>query len=489
LEKRMTRPTTIVSASLLLAAAGCTVGPEHAPPQVTTPAAWPEPIVDGLTEAASDLSAWWRSFGDPVLDSLVDRALAGSPDLRAAAARVREARALRGRTAADQWPTIDVTGSASYERSSENSGFSGSGAPGEQTDLYQAGFDATWELDVFGGVRRTVEAADADVDAAVESRRGVQVTLLAEVARNYIEFRSFQDRLAIALRNVAIQQDTLDLSQERMEAGFSSELEVAQALAQLEGTRSQIPVQETGLKRAVYRLDVLLGLAPGALMKELTGAAPLPPTPAEIPVGLPAELLRRRPDIREAERAVAAATARIGSATADLYPRFALLGSFGLESEDFGDFFDANSQYWSLGPFSVRWPVFDAGRIRNNIRVQEARHEQLIIAYERTVLEAYEEVAGALVGYAQVRLRRDALARAVEADQRAVDLATELWTRGLTDFLNVLETQQALFQLQDQLAESEAAVATNLVALYKALGGGWTGSQRLDGDAVKVSRR
>jgi NodT family efflux transporter outer membrane factor (OMF) lipoprotein len=220
-------------------------------------------------------------------------------------------------------------------------------------------------------------------------------------------------------------------------------------------------------------LDILLGLVPGTLTPELEAGAPVPPTPAAVPIGLPAELLRRRPDIRRAERSVAAATARIGVATADLYPRFTLSGSFALESTQFGNLFHGDSRTWSAGPLAVRWPIFDAGRIRSNIQVQEARQEQTLVAYERTVLQAYEEVANALVAYARIRERRDSLAIAVEADQRAVELANDLWRRGLTDFLNVLDTQRALFVLQDQLAESQAGVTTSLVALYKALGGGW----------------
>ncbi len=458
-------PFTLLSA--------CMVGPDHESPTAPVAAAWPEALTDGLTDRKPDLRAWWTMFDDPMLNALVARALEANLDLREAEARVREARALRGRTAADLGPTIDVGASAQYQRYSENSSFNGPGSGGQETELYQAGFDATWELDVFGGVRRAVEGADAEIDAAVEESRGVRVTLVSEVARNYIEYRSFERRLAIAHENVRSQQDTFEISEDRLRAGLSSELEVAQARAQLETTRSRIPDLETGRKRAAYRLDVLLGRVPGEVLPELIASPGAARVPAEIPIGLPAELLRRRPDIRQAERDVAAASAQIGVATADLFPRFALMGTFGLESDDFGELFDTNSRYWSVGPLSVRWPIFDSGRIRSNIRVQEARHEQTVIAYERTVLEAYEEVAGALVGYAQVRLRRDALINAVDADQRAVDLANELWKQGLTDFLNVLDTQGDLFDLEDQLAASDAEVTTNLIALYKALGGGW----------------
>lgn len=450
----------------------CTVGPNYQRPAAAEPPAWSEPLESGLTPEPVDLAEWWRGFNDERLDGLVERALAGNLDLREAAARVREARALRGIAGADAMPSVDARGSASNERFSENTRSSGAGSGGT-SELYQVGFDASWELDVFGGVRRSVEAADADVGSEIEAARDVRVTLVAEVARNYVEYRSFQARLAIAEENVRIQRETVGVSRSRVRAGVAGELELAQALAQFESSQAQIPELTTGMRRAAYRLDVLLGMAPGVVATELASGAPVPPTPSVVPVGVPAELLRRRPDIRAAERDVAAATARIGAATADLYPRFVLNGAFGLESEHLGSLFDAGSRAWSAGPFEVRWPIFDGGRIRGNIVVQEARQERAIAAYERTVLEAYEEVANTLVGYAQLRQRRESLRRAVEASRDSVSLANELWSRGLTDFLNVLRAQEELYRLDDQLAETDAAVTTNLIALYKALGGGW----------------
>lgn len=458
---------------LLPILAGCAVGPVHSPPGTTAPSSWPVPLEGGVNAEAADLRTWWHGFNDQVLDSLMDRAFAGSLDLREAAARVREARAVRGATAADRLPSVNARGSGAQRRSSANSFGGPGGPPGEESDLYDAGFDATWELDLFGRVRRSVEAADADAAGAVESQRDARVVLAAEVARNYVLYRSAQARLGIARENVRAQQETLDLSSDRFKAGIASELDVARARAQLETTRSQLPTLESSLKAAAFRLDVLLGLMPGTLAPELEAGAPVPPRPAAVPIGLPAELVRRRPDIRRAERALAAATARVGVATADLYPRFTLDGSFGFESGEFGTLFRAGSRTWGVGPLAVRWPVFDGGRIRAAIRVQEARQERALVAYERSVLGAYEEVANALVAYARVRDRRDLLAQAVEADRRAVELAGELWRRGLTDFLDVLDTQRVLFQLEDQLAESDAETTTTLVALYKALGGGW----------------
>lgn len=458
----------------LLLLSGCTVGPDHVAPEARGPEQWPEALENGIAAGAPDMRRWWARFEDPTLDSLVDRALAGNLDLREAAARVRESRALRGVTASDQFPTVSAGGSTSYSRDSENAFEDGGfGNPGEETDLYDVGFDATWEIDVFGRVRRAVEAADADLAASIESERDARVILVSEVARTYMELRSAQARLEIARQNVQTQQETLDLSRDRLGAGLGTDLQVSQATSQLETTRSQIPVLTIRMKQAGHRLDVLLGQQPGTLNEELASVSPVPPSPGEIPIGLPAELLRRRPDIRRAERELAAATARVGVATADLYPRFTLSGSFGLESEDTDTLFSADSQRWSVGPLAVRWPIFTAGRVRSTIKVNEARQEQALIAYERTVLTAYEEVANALVSYARVRERRESLTRAMQASALAVELSQDLWTRGLTDFLNVLDSQRALFLLQDQLAESAADEATSLVALYKALGGGW----------------
>jgi multidrug efflux system outer membrane protein len=463
----------LFGASMLLGLAACKVGPNHVSPSSQSPGAWPAALEAGLTADTADLREWWRSFNDPLLDSLVERALAGNPDLRDAAARVREARALREATGADRFPAVNAGGSAAYRRASGNT-FGGPNAPpGAESDLYEAGFDATWEADLFGRVRRSVEAADADLGAAVESERDARVVLVAEVARAYVEFRSAQARLAIGHRNVQTQQETLDLSRERQQAGLATDLDVSQALAQLDAARAQLPTLAAAMKRAAFRLDVLLALRPGTLASELDAGAPVPTGPDVVSIGLPAELLRRRPDIRRAEQNLIAATARVGVAMADQYPRLTLGGSFGVASGSLADLFESDSRTWAVGPFSVQWPLFDAGRIRARIRVHEARQEQAIVAYEKAVLGAYEEVANALVVYARVRERRDALARAVQSAQHAEELANDLWLRGLTDFLNVLDTQRTLYQFQDQLAESEAAVATSLVALYKALGGGW----------------
>jgi NodT family efflux transporter outer membrane factor (OMF) lipoprotein len=416
---------------------------------------------------------------------------------------VREARALRGVTGADLLPNLNANASYTRSRSSENAfsfgggggsfnpgtgggggGGGGGGAPvidfddfsdDGPTDLYQAGFDANWEIDLFGRVRRSIEAAEADVAAAVEDRRDALVTLLSEVARNYVELRSFQRRLDIARANLKAQQDTLDLTNARFKANLISDLDVARADAQVATTAAQIPALEAQRNTAAHRLGVLLGQPPASLLDELIGPAAdtaIPVGPPEVPPGLPSDLLRRRPDVRRAERQLAAATARVGVATADLFPRFSLTGSLGLQSDTFRDLGDSGSRFYSIGP-SVSWPIFDAGRIRAQVRAENARQEAAVVTYEQSVLTALEDVENALVNHGKEQQRRDALRRAVAANRRSVEMATQLYDRGLTDFLDVLEAQRALFASEDALAQSDRTISTSLVALYKALGGGW----------------
>ncbi|MEX0806645.1 MAG: efflux transporter outer membrane subunit, partial [Candidatus Binatia bacterium] len=303
-------------------------------------------------------------------------------------------------------------------------------------------------------------------------RRNALVTLLGDVAKNYIDLRGFQRRLAVARSNLKAQQETLELTRVRFEAGLSSDFEVAQSEGQVNTTAAQIPALESALKQSAHRLDVLLGQQPGALWTEVGNEAPIPALPPQAHVGMPAELLRRRPDIRRAERLLAAATAQVGAATADLYPRFSLSGAFGFQSISAGDLLSGGSRFWSIGP-TILWPVFDAGRIRAGIAVRSAQQEQALTLYEKTILTAFEDVENSLVNYLKEQTRYRSLTDAVAANRRAVQLANELYTRGLIDFLNVLETQRSLYASESELAQSEAVMASNLVALYKALGGGW----------------
>ena len=296
-------------------------------------------------------------------------------------------------------------------------------------------------------------------------------TLLAEVARNYIELRGFQKQLDVARSNLAAQQDTLQLTRARYEGGLASELDVARAEAQVEVTRSQIPALETSYKEAVHRLSVLLDEPPGALSTELAARVPIPGAPLELPADLPSDVLRQRPDLRRAERQLAAATARVGVATADLYPKFYLVGAAGLESLSVSDFFTSGSKLWSVGP-SITWPIFHGGQLVATIEVRDAQEQQALISYRQAILNALEEVENALVAYTRERNRYEALTEAVASNKRAVTLATQLYTSGLSDMLNVLDAQRNLFQTEREQAQSEAATAVNFVALYKALGGG-----------------
>ena len=461
---------------LLVVAAGCTVGPNYQPPKTAAPAQWSAALAAGETNRAGDPAGWWRKFNDPQLDSLVDQAVRSNLDLRIAGARVREARAQYRIAAADQWPTANADGSYARQNQSKHQPLLGAmplpaSVPFEN-DVYQAGFDAAWEVDVFGGTRREVEAGRAEVAATELDRRTAVVTLLGEIARNYADVRGYQRRLALANANLKIQADTLAITQDRFTNGLTSDLDVQQASTYLSTTRANVPALEQALETSMRRLGVLLGQPPGALLAELAPEKPIPAALPEVPVGLPSDLLRRRPDVQAAERKLAAATARIGIATADLFPKFSLTGSVGFESVGASDWFTAGSRFWSAGP-TVQWKIFDAGRIRANIRVQDARQEQVLANYEKVVLTSFEEVENALTAYAKEQTRRQALADAEKSSQESLHLANQLYTEGLVNFINVLDAERSLFQTQDALAQSDLAVTKNLIALYKSLGGGW----------------
>jgi outer membrane protein, multidrug efflux system len=473
---------------------GCAaVGPDYVPHDTSVSKNWHSQLKGGLTGEEMDpqtLAAWWTTLNDPELSSLIQRAVAGNLDLKKARVRVREARAKRGIAKANLFPTLDATGSADWSyastSSSTNTGSSSSSKTGPSSsiststststgsqDLYAAGFDAGWEIDIFGGKRRSVEAATGDLQASEEKLRNVIVSLLAEVALNYVEVRTYQMRIAVAEANLETQNETYRLSQWRYEAGLSDELAVQQARYNLENTRSQIPTLHTGLEGAMNRIAVLLGEQPGKVHGGLQKWGPIPVTPLKVAVGVPADILRRRPDVRQAERELAAQTARVGVATADLYPKFTLSGSIGLEALSMSNLPFSNSLTLTGGP-QITWSVFKGGAIRQNIEVQSALQEQYLIAYEAAVLSALEEVENALVAYAKEQQRRQSLSEATQAVQKAVELAQHKYQAGLTDFNNVLDAQRSLFSLQEQLAQSDGTVTSNLIRLYKALGGGWT---------------
>jgi outer membrane protein, multidrug efflux system len=470
--------------AVMLLLAGCAVGPDFRRPQTAVPPAWSN-LSSGEGTATSvatpqppSLVEWWKNFDDPLLSSLVERAIATNLDLRQAEARIRQARSTRGIAVSGLFPEIDASTSYSRSRNSSAS-FGSSGSTDLQAapaaypkELFQAGLDAAWEIDIFGGVRRSVEATQANLQAAVEDRRDVMVSLVAEVGVNYVNLRGFQQQIVIARQNLAAQKHTAMITNKRFAAGFVSGLDAANANALVATTESQIPLLESSAQAAIYNLSVLLALQPAALAQELSSDRPIPTTPPEVPVGLPSDLIRRRPDIRRAEAQLHAATANIGVATADLFPKFSLTGSFGFMSSDLGSLSTWSNRFWSYGP-SVTWPIFTAGRIRWNIELQKAITEQDLAAYEQTILTALKDVETALVAYAKEQERIRSLGVAVANNRKAVDLSTRLYVAGKSDFLNVLVAQRSLNSTEDALVQSTRSLATDLIALYKALGGGW----------------
>jgi len=515
-------------AALLLGStlSGCAVGPHYRPPTPELPDRWHEPAAEGLAAGDASLQAWWQVFEDETLSSLIKRAAEGNLDLRMAVLRIREARALRGVAAGELLPSLGGQGSYQRSKSSANGPLAFPQGPGkgemfgntmargitgnslgnvlaaiapdtpgvtnsvangligmlpsppgtaetDETNLLATGFDASWEIDVFGGIRRKVESADAALEVSVEDYRGMLVTLLAEVATTYIEIRTLQSEIESTRQNIALQKETLSLTQARLAVELATELDVQQAETNLATTESQLPQLESALSISMYRLSVLIGQEPHALCDELEAKVPIPVPPTEVLVGVPTDILRRRPDIRSAERRLAAQTARIGVAVSALYPQFTLSGTFGFESTDFNHALDARSISYGFGP-SVRWNIFDGLRNLNRIAAQEAATHQSYVLYQRTLLMALQEVENSLVAYKREQARRDALVRAAEAAQRSVKLAETLYRNGLVDFQNVLDAQRSLVHLQNALAHSRGQVAINLVSLYKALGGGWS---------------
>jgi outer membrane protein, multidrug efflux system len=470
--RRAARPIALAGAGVALAGlvllSGCRVGPEFTVPQTAVPPTWTGSTMAPATPDAAALAQWLTSFNDPLLTSLVGEALQANLDLRLAGSRLRQARAAHRVAAAASGPTLDASGSAQRSQAAAGSEET-RGAP---TNSYRAGFDAAWELDLFGGVARNREAALADVLSAEESRRAAQVTLVAEVAQTYIDLRLQQQRIAIARKNLEAQQHTVDVTRKRRQGGFVSALDVAGAEAQVATTAAAIPPLEAAVRQTVYALSVLLDREPGALLDRLSAAAPVPTTPPAVPLGVPADLLRRRPDIRAAEANIHAATARIGVATADLFPHVTLGAATGIQAANTGNLVEPWSTFWSLGP-SLSWRVFDTGATRANIEVRKALEEQSVLTYRQTVLTALQEVESALIGSTKEEEHRQALGTAVEANRKAVDLAVQLYDAGQTEYLDVLSAQRALYSAEDALAESAGNTATQLITLYKALGGGW----------------
>jgi outer membrane protein, multidrug efflux system len=446
------------------------VGPDYVKPDISMNSNWHSPLENGINDSAinqKDLASWWTVFNDQELTSLINRAVANNFDLKKAEARIHEARALRNMARAGYYPTVDASGSGNRSGTSEDSG------SGITSNFFSLGFDASWELDVFGGVRRSVEAADASLQSTVENRRDVLVSLLAEVALNYLEARTYQARIDVMESNLKSQDETLQLTEWRNQAGLTDELAVQQAKYNRETTLSELPPLRANLEKSANRIAVLLGEQPGKVHDEIMKQQPIPVAPSDIAVGVPADVIRQRPDVRKAERDLASQTAQIGVATAELYPKFTLNGSIGLEALSVDSLFSAGNQTASGGGL-ISWRIFEAGSIRQSIKVQTALQEQYLCDYETTVLETLEEVENALVAYAQEQNRKKALIQAVQSAQLVAKLAQYKYQSGLTDFTDVLVAERSLLSLQDDLAQSEGNITMDVVRLYKAFGGGWT---------------
>ncbi|MCP4256735.1 MAG: efflux transporter outer membrane subunit [Planctomycetes bacterium] len=451
---------------------GPKVGPDYSPPKLEMEDAWHQALTDGLGEGEANLQTWWTVLNDPVLNGLIERADKGNLQLKEAYARIKEARAYRGIKSGERFPDFNATGDARQIRSPHN--FKPPTTQKSRSDSWFVfGGEGSWEIDFWGRIDRSIESADADLAASAENYRDVLVVLYADVATNYVEVRALQERIKYVRGNIGTQSKSLQLTTDRFNAGLAPMLDVQQAELNLAMTESSLPTLQMQLVQTINRLGVLLGEHPGTLHEELEKQGSIPKPSEQVTVGLPIELLRQRPDIRQAERKLAAQTALIGVAKAELYPSFSLFGNFRFGANDFSDLFKFNkSKMYSIGP-SFTWNIFDGGRVRNGIRAQYARTEQELNNYEQTVLNALEDVENAMVSYTQEDIRREALERSVVAARKSTELVSTLYINGLTDFQNVQEMQRFQFEQEDKFAESEGQVIQNLISIYRSLGGGW----------------
>lgn len=444
------------------------VGPDYEEPEPEVPDAWHEAVQEEFESGTPDLQEWWTVFNDPTLNALIDRAATNNLTLKTAAARIEQAAALRGVSASQWWPEITAGASATAFQTTEANTLPNASRTGE---LYDASLSMAWELDLWGRVRRSVESADATLQAQVENYRDLLVVLYADIAVNYINVRTLQERIHFAENNLEAQGETLTLTQNRFDSGLVPKLDVSQSQLNLSRTQSVIPPLRQDLVEAINRLSVLLGAMPYALELELEEVKPIPIAPSQMVVGVPAELLRQRPDLRRAERELAAQNAKIGATKAELYPTLYLPGTLAVESDELGIFSGANTTY-SFGP-QIRWNIFSGRRIRSQVDAEKAGTKAALHDYEQTLLLALEEVENNMSSFAYEKDRIQSLEVAASSAEESVALVTELYTSGLTDFQNVLNMEQALLDQQDQLALSKGLVSAYLVGVYKSLGGGW----------------
>lgn len=497
-----------------LLASGCSVGPDYKQPKLWSPASWvgfgrhaPEaPKLARASKASVPVELppdprWWDQFNDAELSALEGRVARQNLNVRLATIRLVESRAQLRQAAAGQYPSL--TGTAAYTRQQISSkeverglqdGISSGGLNSllgnannsnidgirqeagslriPAIDTWQDGIDASWELDLWGRVRRSVEAAGATLQASEEDRRSTLISQFAEVARDYMTLRGQQAQLAIQRDNLRVARQSVDLTRARFNGGLTTQLDVENATSQLDNVASQIPDAEQQIAVQINALGLLLGEPPQALRTELEAAAPVPPVPPRVPVGVPSELARRRPDIREAEAQLHSATANVGVAVAAFYPRVTLSGAFNFESLSLRDLGFWSARAWSFGP-SISLPIFQGGQLRGALQLNQARQQEAAISYQRTVLQAWQDVDNALTAYAAEQRKHDALERSVRSYQRALSLAHDQYANGLQTFLNVLDAERGLFTARSQLVNSTASISSDLVQLYNSLGGGW----------------
>ena len=471
----------VIVFALALLLSGCMVGPDFVKPDAQVEDGWLQQHNERIRSEPTDFSEWWSVFNDPVLDNLIEIASRQNLDLQNAGLRILEARAQLGIAVGSQYPqTQQISGEATANQLSDKAP-NGAGAD-KFFYNYQIGFDAAWEFDFWGRFRRGVESVNASLYASLADYDDILVSLIAEVARTYLDIRTFEQRILVTRENVSLQQKSLDIAEARFQFGAESQLDVSQAKALLRQTQATIPPLEASLRQAKNALAILLGILPTEVQDILGPVKPIPTAPIEVAVGIPAELLRRRPDIRLAEFQAAAQSAQIGVAKADLYPSFSLVGSIGLQSSDkggilsnsatFSDLFTSGGITYFVGP-SIQWPIFNYGRLKNNVRVQDARFQQLVVNYQNTVLQAFQDVEDATVGFLRTQEQSVFLSESVEQYKISVELSLIQYSEGLTTYQRVIDSQRNLAEQEDAFAAAIGSVGTNLIALYKALGGGW----------------
>lgn len=464
----------ILVLAIVLQSSGCICGPDFQPPTTPVPDHWHQTLQDGTYVSRQELGEWWELFGDPQLSELIHRASRGNLTLYQAATRISQARMQICLANSARLPQVNGGNSFSHQKQSANAfGFGGvAGFFVMPRDIWSHGFDVAWEPDFFGRVARSIESAEATTCASVEAYRDILVTLYGDVAREYVQVRTLQAQLDYGRRNVEIQRQSLELVKKRVDGGVSPILDQYQAESNLASTEAQLPPLEAQLQQSLNRLAVLLGEYPGVLHGMLCPPAPIPSPPPTLPIVVPCDMVRQRPDIREAERVMAARSADIGVAIADFYPRLAINGTFALQAQKFGDIFQHDSETYNVGP-SARWPIFNGFQIKCNVERTDQAFREAVSIYESTVLLAFEEVENSIQAYNKELKRREALRRTVDAAKKSLDSVLELYRGGKTNFQNVLDTQRTLFLAENALAISEGVVVTNLIAMYKALGGGW----------------